>query len=894
MSFQTGDLVRLKESNPLECVMGVVERVGVHQTRVNFTRLPWTPPDVALPEMRDFPHDQLVRCADPWTDAAQGKWTSTESCHLRVRAAELWLSNGQGQLGNARTDLHPHQVCLVHEVVERKRRRLLIAEEVGMGKTIETGMIIHALIQRRELERCLVVCPAGQIRQWQEELEDKLKVRFEIYRHDVDGRRAFTFPMVIASLDTLKLDDPNQRLRGKSHREILLDAPNWDLVVFDEAHRLSAKDYGSKTEKTLNFKLAEELCGRTRDFIFLTGTPHDGNDSKFRNLLKVLEPDVVFSRQESGTFFGNIILKNRKSDARDADGELLFKKVGVEKLWIPPKQTGEAQFHAALTKYLQQGYGVAGQDPNNPRSRALGFVMTTFQKLASSSTAAVRASLAKRLRLLEKGENSASEEAEIERDERFKGEAEEATADEIQAKELRNAFMQLETDMLRKLVEYDVPDEAKWGELCRLVQEVSAADPNEKFLIFTEYRGTVAFLKAELEAMHGEGSVGVIKGGMGTDGRREVIRMFKENATCRFLLSTEAGGEGINLQFCNLVVNYDLPWNPFRVVQRIGRVHRIGQRRNMQIFNYRLRNELDQRLSECHEARVETSAHRLAEVTGQDAADIQEQLIGFAQEFIDYDQVYRKALQESSTRSSEAEIAEGIRKAEEAFKVAYETVFKHAVSPFNPERFKKLIGHNLTLDDLREWLDGYLKIQGRRLMHRPAEDLYEFLAPESVKHRLPADQRTVKGTFDRQRAIKDSSIPLLAFGHPTIDLLLRAALAPDSSGYATAIQSVDSWSEVKAVASVLLRQENHSAASAYRLLTVKCLRDDSCSLVERDTVLTARSRQRPIGLGIEAGMSIQRTVIAFLAHHFQEVDFVAERLHWIALFVPSNEDGSDG
>jgi superfamily II DNA or RNA helicase len=884
MSFQTGDLVRLKESNPLECVMGIVERVGMHQTRVNFMRLPWTPPDVALPEMRDFPHDQLVRCPDPWTDAAQGEWTAMESCRLRVRAAELWLSNGQGQLGNARTDLLPHQVCLVHEVVERKRRRLLIAEEVGMGKTIETGMIIHALMQRRELERCLVVCPAGQIRQWQEELEDKLKVRFEIYRHDVDGRRAFSFPMVIASLDTLKLDDPNQRLRGKSHREILLDAPNWDLVVFDEAHRLSAKDYGSKTEKTLNFKLAEELCGRTRDFIFLTGTPHDGTDSKFRHLLKVLEPEVVFSRQETGNFFGNIILKNRKSEARDADGELLFKKVSVEKLWIPPKQTGEAQFHAALTEYLLQGYGVAGQDPNNPRSRALGFVMTTFQKLASSSIAAVRTSLAKRLKLLEKGGKPAPEKTGNEKDERFEGEAEEATADEIQAKELREAFTQLETNMLRKLVEFDVPEEAKWGELCRLVDQVSAADPNEKFLIFTEYRGTIAFLKAGLEAEHGEGSVGVIMGGMGTDGRREVIRVFKEDATCRFMLSTEAGGEGINLQFCNLVVNYDLPWNPFRVVQRIGRVHRIGQRRNMQIFNYKLRNELDQRLSECHEARVGASAHRLAEVTGQDAADIQEQLIGFAQEFIDYDKMYRKALQESSTRSSEAEIAEGIRKAEEAFKIAYETVFKHAVSPFNPERFKKIIGQNLTLEDLRDWLDGYLKAQGRRLMHRPTEDLYEFLVPDSLKHHLPAEQRTVKGTFERQRAIKDSSIALLAFGHPAIDLLLRAALAPDSFGYATAIQLAENCDEAKVVASVLLRQAEHSGASAFRLLTVVCRLDGSCSFADETGVTTAKQKNSRAG-GLASAAAVRTAMVEFLSQQFPSIDFLGEKLCWIAAFT---------
>lgn len=208
----------------------------------------------------------------------------------------------------------------------------MIAEEVGMGKTIETGMIIHALIQRRELNRCLIICPAGLINQWQEELESKLKIPFRVYRQDVGGSQAFTHPRVIASLDTVKLNKPSWMLGNKSQREILLSAPDWDLVVFDEAHRLTAKTYGRKTEKTLNYRLAEALCERTRDFLFLTGTPHDGNDSKFRNLLKALDPEVDFDSSESERFFGKLILKNRKSKAIGADGRKLFKEVQAKKI----------------------------------------------------------------------------------------------------------------------------------------------------------------------------------------------------------------------------------------------------------------------------------------------------------------------------------------------------------------------------------------------------------------------------------------------------------------------------------------------------------------------------------------------------------------------------------
>jgi superfamily II DNA or RNA helicase len=879
MSFRPGDVVRLRDSDRLNCAIGYVERVGTYQTRVNFIRLPWTRPDLELPEMRDFPHEQLVLCRDPWAAAGAGNWSSPEEYRLRRRAVELWLSNTQGQLGNARTDLLPHQVCLVHEVVERKRRRLLIAEEVGMGKTIETGMIIHALMQQRELERCLVVCPAGQIGQWQEELEEKLRVRFEVYRHDIDGQRAFSFPMVIASIDTLKLDDPNRRLRGKSHREILLEAPPWDLVVFDEAHRLTARDYGSKTEKTLNYRLAEELCNRTRDFIFLTGTPHDGNDSKFRNLLKTLEPQVVFSRQEKGIFFGDLILKNRKSEARDAEGERLFKTVSVNKLWLPPLQDGEEQFHAKLVAYLREGYGIAGQDLLNPRNRALGFVMTTFQKLASSSVAAVRKALAKRLKLLKTGVMQ-RENSEPDEDSRFDGEMQEADSEAAQVEQLREAFTKAEMIMLQELVEFAVPHETKWRELRKLVKEISASGEKEKFLIFTEYRGTIAFLKENLEAHYGQGCVEIIMGGIGSDARKAAIQRFDKDPACRFLLSTEAGGEGINLQFCNIVVNYDSPWNPFRVVQRIGRVHRIGQKRNMQIFNFRLKNDLDQRLTECHELRVERAVERLAEVTGLNAADIQDQLLGLAQEFIDYEKLYRQSLKESDVKSSEAEIAQGIQQAERAFQLAYETIFKHSVSPFNPDRFKKLIQHNLTLEDLREWLDGYLKTQGRRLMHREDEDLYEFLVPENLKLQLPPDKRSAKGTFDRNRAIKNTALSLFAIGHPTIDLLLRAALAPDSNGDATLIRSFTDDETTVATVTVLIRQEEHSGVSAYRLHTIKCQADLSCSFVDNDGLAKAQASKNSDG--IPELDKINNSVFRFLANEFPDIDFLGEKLFWIS------------
>lgn len=887
MNLKVGDWVRPRIGDPLDCVFGTVERVGARQCRVNFVRLPWTRSGASLPEMRDFPHDQLIRIRDPWADAAASRWSTPEESWLRVRAAQLWLGNVHGQLGNARTDLLPHQICLVHEVVDRPSRRLMIAEEVGMGKTIETGMIIHALIQRRELDRCLVICPAGQILQWQEELESKLKVRFEVYRQDVDGQRAFTFPRVIASLDTVKLDDASVRLKGKSHREILLDAPDWDLVVFDEAHRLTAKTYGKKTEKTLNYRLAEELCERTRDFLFLTGTPHDGNDSKFRNLLKALDPEVVFSAGETGRFFGNLVLKNRKSEAIDAEGRKLFRTVKVEKVSRPPDKDGEAQFHSALNRYLREGYGVAERDPLDPRSRAIGFVMTTFQKLATSSVAAVRKSLAKRLALLERRNVPESEDqADRDADERYEGEDEEWWVFDLQAKELREAFGQMELDSLRKLVGFPVPSEAKFVELSRLVKGVTEQDPDEKLLIFTEYRGTVAFLMEQLGILYGRDSVVSIMGGMGATARTDVIERFRSDANCRFLISTEAGGEGINLQFCNLIVNYDLPWNPFRVIQRIGRVHRIGQRRHMRVFNFQLQNELDTRLSDCHSGRVESAIRRLSDVTGLDVEDIRDQLLGFAQEFINYDQVYRDAIKQSDTKQSEVEIARGIKQAEEAFRLAYKSVFRHAVSPFNPDRFRSMVGRPLELDDLREWLGAYLKCNGRRLMWREETTVWEFLLPEDIKHLLPSGQKAVTGTFDRDFAMSEQSIELLAFGHPTIDLILRNALGPDSPGGAFNAHSAET-SHSQLGVWIALRDNIDSNAAAFRLLTVLRNSDGVWRLAEKEQLPGGSEFKSPNTLDLS---ELKAEVVDFISREYPDLDFIEDRIFWLACALGRQPD----
>lgn len=858
-----GELVREKDTDVLEGLYGTVQKISSRQAKVDFFRLPWTSPDKNIPELKNFTFDSLRVCSEPWNEAASGKWGKGEDYSIRQRAAELWMANSQGQLSNSKTDLIPHQICLVYDVLQRKPRRWLIAEEVGMGKTIETGMIVHALIQRRELERCLIICPAGQIIQWQEELKEKLKLDFLVYRVDINGRYAFDFPKIIASLDTAKL---------APHNEMLLKA-DWDLIVFDEAHRLSAKDYGTKTEKTLNYRLAEDLSNRTRDFIFLTGTPHDGNDSKFINLLRILDTEICFKDTGKGVYYANIILKNRKSEARGTDGELLFKPMDINRVIVKP-YADEAKFHEELVSYLKQGYGFANQDPQNYKNRAIGFVMTTFQKLASSSTAAVKQALSKRLGVLRDKVQTAPCNNEKIEDERYAGENEERKSGEVS-----EVFAQIEIDMISRLLDYPSFNDSKLQELLTLINKILKQDPKEKFIIFTEYRGTLAFLEKELSLKYGEGCCAKIIGGMGAFSKDQAIADFKNESEIKFMLSTEAGGEGINLQFCHLVINYDLPWNPFRLVQRYGRVHRIGQKHSrIQVFNFKLKNPLEEKIDDCHEQRMESAIQRLSKKTGEKEMDIRDQLVGLAQEFIDYEKIYKNSLIQSDTKSSEKEIEEGIQQAEKAYILAYEKVFRRSVSPFNPQRFEKIFDQTFDLNDLKKWVDAYLKQQSRKLMYRPATDSYEFLVPESL--RTKTTEKLVNGTFDRNRAIKDDGIRLLAFGDPMIELFLRDALSPDNKGL-IGIGKLGDSNDKGLLATAVIRKGAHSGTSAFSLLKVFWSENTkTCSFFEENSLIFLEKNDELSTINYSA---VKNDMIDFLQNQFPEIAFIEDQLFWICL-----------
>lgn len=297
------------------------------------------------------------------------------------------------------------------------------------------------------------------------------------------------------------------------------------------------------------------------------------------------------------------------------------------------------------------------------------------------------------------------------------------------------------------------------------------------------------------------------------------------------------------------------------------------------MFNFQIRNALDARLSDSHENRVENAAKHLSKAKGLDIEDVRGQLLGFAQEFIDYGAVYRDALLKGDTKESEAKIEQGIKEAEKAFELAYNKVFRHATEPFNPQRFQSLNRSGLTLKDMRVWLEDYLKSQGRKLMWREEKQLWEFLIPEKIKHLLSAGEKKVTGTFDREMAMRHPEVELLAFGHPIMDIILRSVLLPNAIGSAV-LSKPGNISGIGFSAWLLMRKdETHTGASAFRPLSVR--RNQSGWELSKN--LEVPSELNNLSDTVDGDLSdLKSEILKFLKDQFPDIDFLEDQIYWLA------------
>jgi superfamily II DNA or RNA helicase len=724
-----------------------------------------------------------------------GEHSAAERFRLRCLAIALRMWNeNTGSLSHLDIDPLPHQIYLVHHILASGNLNWLIADDVGLGKTIEVGMLMSALIQRKLARRILVVSPAGLVKQWQDELHNKFKLsEFEIYGVDfqVNQQRQWrTHNHVIGSID---------RLKAPEHLESLRRAGNWDLIVFDEAHWLSRRRWGSKVEAAQRFRLAANLRGFSDAFILLTGTPHQGKTDKFQALLELLRPELKREIQEvevQPRILRKMVIRNHKADVTDSDGRLVFRGKVIRAIRIPLGKADEA-FDRSLRRYLREGYE-AGRKLGQ-QGRAIGFTMTTYRKLAASSICAIHDSLVRRReRLLAAGEEllAGVQESAV-RDERFLGEWEEHH--NPSARE----FFSGELDMLDDLIieaKVLLQDDPKLHAfLNEIVQPILQSNSREKLVIFSEYRSTQRYLHDALERVYGDGSVKLINGSMNWEERAQAIREFEDTGS--FLISTEAGGEGVNLHHrCHIMVNFDLPWNPMRLVQRVGRLYRYGQERTVVVLNVHSPQTLDSHIVDLLYDRIDQIVKDLAPLGGEFKEGLQDEILGELAELVDIEDILEDAHRVGQARTAER-LDEALAEAQKALEKQRE-LFEYAAG-FDP---KEMAGElALSREHVKGFVSamlGVLGIELREVTHQG--EVFDLRLPEDVKEALPGYLRRLRVVFDRKLARTRTDWEMMDFGSPFLRYLLDQAEAHSFGGLVADVANLP----LRGIVATILRWQN--------------------------------------------------------------------------------------
>lgn len=589
-----------------------------------------------------------------WGDAAYRVWLPAKDAVLRARAADLAVlssvrptveqilhATAAAKLQDALEDNLllapiqssviplPHQLYALNRAVGQDRIRYLLADEVGLGKTIEAGLVLRELKLRGRAKRILVVAPKGLVRQWQAEMRQHFGETFHFvdpsslaalrqWRGDREEDNAWRMhDQVICALDSVK---PMESRRGWSldqiqtyNRERFEDlvSADWDLVIIDEAHRM-----GGSTEQVARYKLGAALAEASPYLLLLSATPHQGKTDQFMRLMQLLDRDAFpdegsVSRERVQPF----VIRTEKRAAINAEGQPLFRPrlTRLHPVAWQARHAAQQQLYEAVTDYVRHGYNQALA----AKQRHVGFLMILMQRLVTSSTAAIRATLEKRQAMLDTplaqarlfDTPSLDEWADLD------GEAQVDLA--LQANGPEREKSEVETLLALARSTEAAGTDAKAESLLELIYKLQQeeGDPALKVLVFTEFVPTQAMLADYLESRGF--TVATLNGGMDMEARTRTLQTFAGDA--RVLISTDAGGEGLNLQFCHVIVNFDMPWNPMRIEQRIGRVDRIGQKHVVRALNFVLEDTVEHRVRQVLEEKLAV----IAEEFGVDkAADV--------------------------------------------------------------------------------------------------------------------------------------------------------------------------------------------------------------------------------------------------------------------------------
>jgi SNF2 family DNA or RNA helicase len=593
----------------------------------------------------------------------------------------------------------PHQLYALQRAMSGDRVRYLLADEVGLGKTIEAGLILRELKVRGLAKRILVVAPAGLTSQWVSEMKTHFSEDFRLVQPGnfpawrqlagVDEKENLwrLHDQVVCPLDSIK---PMDTRRGWSREQVArynrerfedLVSAGWDLVIIDEAHRL-----GGSSEQVARYRLGEALAQASPYLLLLSATPHQGKTDAFRRLVAFLDADAL--PDDESVTRDNVapyVIRTEKRRAIDADGKPLFRPrytqiVSVE--WDASRQEQRALYEA-VTEYVREGYNQALRE----KRTAIGFLMILMQRLVTSSTAAIRTALERRLEVLELpsgqlslfGEDVGAEWVELD------GQDQMESLLQSRLKGLKNERAEVELLLsAARRCEARAPD-GKAEALLAWIQNLQREenDPALKVLVFTEFVADADDARRVPAAarLHG----GVPERLDGHRGAQAVQRAFAGDA--QVLISTDAGGEGLNLQFCHVIVNYDLPWNPMKLEQRIGRVDRIGQKHVVRALNFALEDTVELRVREVLEEKLQ----RILEEFGVDKLS---DVLDSEEGGVDFEQLYVGAVLSPEEAEARAEaLAESIRARARSAREG--SAVLAATDQLDPSAAKKVAGHQM-------------------------------------------------------------------------------------------------------------------------------------------------------------------------------------------------------
>ncbi len=751
-----------------------------------------------------LPYENLRRIKDVgmrYERTETSDFAPAKRFHLRLlaHALENW-NHLTGALDRLDVDPLPHQIQLVHRILSSGNYNWLIADDVGLGKTIEVGLLLAALKRKRQTLRVLVVAPAGLTRQWQDELRYKFDQHYRIYGRDFwikNPEHWKLYDQMIVSLDTAKRED-QLALFSKS--------PGWDIIIFDEGHKLTRHATGERTER---YRLAEVLRRKSDSLVLLSGTPHQGYADRFTALLELVRPDMreqIHTLEANPEIVRDLILRNRKSVVTDNDGNFLFHGQQIHRVAISPSQE-TIEFQRLLHSYLKRGYRSSAM--HGTAGRAIGFVMTTYRKLSSSSIAAIECALHRRLeRLTAESDLSTNEQGtdDLVLSDLVEGGDDYDDLVETHADSSRKEFFKFERDLIRRLLcaarDVKTCDE----KLQTFLNDVVAplVSENKKLVIFTEYRATQSYLKASIDNyFHEAGSVELINGSMTLDEKIRAIAAFNNGS--QFLISTEAGGEGINLHMsCHVMVNYDLPWNPARLVQRIGRLYRYGQSETVVVFNLHARDSFDNNVIDLMLQRVSQIVRDMAPVGAEYNERLHSEILGEVLDTIDLPAILQSATDMQVERARE-EVDAALERATSAKRLQDE-LFTH-VAGYDPGALSGTQG--FTMQHVELFVRGMLGFLGISI----EEELYggEVLVirlPENMRGEFSEfGQRTVvRVTCSRRVAQRVGELVLLDFETTFFQRLIEIAKSQKFGGFYAATQSPSR--EEGALAAFKLRWQN--------------------------------------------------------------------------------------